>query len=335
MKKEEQAVNLQRRGSRGKRKMSSRVHDPKDLDGVFRPKDLDAVLMYAPPWARKSASTKPIATPPIESPPTSPELKDGGPIFVGDRAMLALRRQLSLNPEIVPVPPALINGGPPLEKVALRLCIVAGIAALGTWAAVSLTSKQAGRSDIAQTAPAPIAAPAPAPAPIAAVTPAPAPVAAAVTSVKLVHVSTATAPPLPAAMALPTLPATLATQNEAEPGAETPAPVLQQPSQPQASAATLVLSADEIAMLLNRGKADLADGDISAARLLLRRAADAGSAEAALTLGSTFDPLVIARLGTFGVQADAAKAREWYQRAAALGSDLAAAQLAKLTHTSE
>jgi hypothetical protein len=323
--------------------MSAPVHHPKDLYAVFRPKDLDAVLMYAPPWARKTASKKKrTATPPVESPPTSPELKDGGPIFVGDRAMLALRRQLSLNPEIVPVPPALmINGGPPLEKMALRLCIVAGLAALGTWAAVSLTSKPAGRSDVAETAPAPIAA----------VTPAPAPVAAAVTSVKLVHVSTATAPPLPTAMTLPALPAALATQNEPQPRRpemsalatpsepqplpEPSAPALQQPSEPQASATTLVLGADEIAMLLKRGKADLVDGDISAARLLLRRAAEAGSAEAALTLGSTFDPLVVARLGAFGVQADVEKAREWYQKAAALGSDVAAAQLAKLAHASE
>jgi hypothetical protein len=305
--------------------MSSRVH---------RPKDLEPVLMYAAPRARKTVSRTPVAAPPVDSPPTSPELEHGGPIFVGDRAMLALRRQLSLDPEIVPAPPALLNGGPPLEKVALRLCIVAGIAALGTWAAVSLTSKPAGRSDIAETAPAPIAAEAPAPAPVAAEAPAPAPVAAA-TTVKLVHESEAVAPSLPTVMALPALPAALATQNAPQPGPQTPALAPQQPSKPQAPANTLVLSADEVAMLLNRGKADLADGDISAARLLLRRAADAGSAEAALTLGSTFDPLVIARLGAFGVQADVAKAREWYQRAAALGSDVASAQLARLAHASE
>jgi TPR repeat protein len=97
----------------------------------------------------------------------------------------------------------------------------------------------------------------------------------------------------------------------------------------------LVLSTEEIAMLLKRGEADLMDGDISAARLLLRRAADAGNAEAALALGSTFDPLVVARLGASAAQADVAKAREWYRKAGALGSDLATAQLAKLAHASE
>ena len=47
-------------------------------------------------------------------------------------------------------------------------------------------------------------------------------------------------------------------------------------------------------MLLKRGKEFLADGDLVYARLLLRRAAEGGSAEAALVLGTTFDPLVIA-----------------------------------------
>jgi hypothetical protein len=268
---------------------------------VHHPKDLDAVLMYAPPWARNAATRA------VESPPMSPELKDDGPLFVGDRAMLALRRQLSLDPEIVPAPPVVINGGQPLVKMALRLCVVGSIAALGAWAAVSLTSNRAG-SEIAQTAPAP---------------------APAMTPVKLVHVSAAIAPPLPTSMALPARPVALTTQNRPHPRPETSA-FAPPPSKPQASVNTVVLSADAIAMLVNRGKADLMDGDISAARLLLRRAAEAGNADAALALGSTFDPLVIAGLGAFGVQADAAKAREWYQKAAALGSSLASDRLAKL-----
>ena len=53
-------------------------------------------------------------------------------------------------------------------------------------------------------------------------------------------------------------------------------------------------------------------GDLAAARLLLRRAAEAGSAEAALALGATFDPLVIRRLGAIGAAPDAAQARKWY-----------------------
>jgi TPR repeat protein len=54
------------------------------------------------------------------------------------------------------------------------------------------------------------------------------------------------------------------------------------------------------------------------------------SAAAALSLGETFDPFLIQRLGAIGVQPDVAKAREWYQRAAQLGSNTAAEHLAKL-----
>lgn len=326
--------------------MSSPVHRPRDFD--------PAALMFAPPWVRektsktatksapkpapksapkstpksapKSAPKRPRGPPPVESPPTSPDIEDDLPIFIGDRAMLALRRQLSLDPEIVPAPPGVISGAAPLGKIALRLCIVGAIAALGVWAVVSLTSNRSGGGEITQngSAPAPIAASAP-------IAP----------SVRLVHESEATAPLPPSETELPTLPAAFTAHDEpqARPHASAPvsapAPVRQRVLNPQAAANPSVLSADEIAMLLKRGKADLADGDISAARLLLRRAADAGNAEAALMLGSTFDPLVIAQLGAFGVQADPAKAREWYQKAAALGSNQASEQLAKLTRATE
>ena len=92
----------------------------------------------------------------------------------------------------------------------------------------------------------------------------------------------------------------------------------------------LRLDSEEIAILIKRGKDLLADGDLAAARLLLRRAAEAGSAEGALTLGTTFDPAVLQRLGAIGALADLAKARQWYQRAAELGSSAASQQLAGL-----
>jgi TPR repeat protein len=104
----------------------------------------------------------------------------------------------------------------------------------------------------------------------------------------------------------------------------------QQIHTPSGPAQSLEPAADEIEMLVKRGKDDLTNGDISSARLLLRRAAEAGSAEAALALGSTFDPAVVQRLGAIGVRVDRAKAREWYQKAAALGSKLASPQLGNL-----
>jgi len=93
------------------------------------------------------------------------------------------------------------------------------------------------------------------------------------------------------------------------------------------------LDNEEIVRLIKRGKDLLSDGDFAAARLLFERAANAGSAEAALALGTTYDPLVIKRLGAVAVTPDIAKARKWYQFAADHGSAAASLQLANLAHT--
>ena len=88
------------------------------------------------------------------------------------------------------------------------------------------------------------------------------------------------------------------------------------------------LDGNEIAMLIRRGKQFLADGDLTSARLLLQRAATAGSAEATFLVGTTFDPLFMRRVGVVGMKLDTARAREWYTRAAELGSTEASQQLA-------
>ena len=97
----------------------------------------------------------------------------------------------------------------------------------------------------------------------------------------------------------------------------------------------LVLSNDEIVTLISRGEDLLTNGDVSSARLLLRRATEAGSAKAALALGATFDPIVLQRLGVIGVRPDAGRARKWYQKAAELGSDIASQRLARLGEAHE
>ena len=102
-----------------------------------------------------------------------------------------------------------------------------------------------------------------------------------------------------------------------------------------APTAALHLDPAEIAILLKRGQDALNNGDLVAARLLLQRAATAGSADGTLALAQTFDPAVIGRLGAVGVAADAAKAREWYQKAARLGSGLAAQQVANFQQKTE
>jgi hypothetical protein len=53
------------------------------------------------------------------------------------------------------------------------------------------------------------------------------------------------------------------------------------------------LDREDIATFLARGRTYLANGDVSAARLAFRRAAENGDAQAALALGGTFDPLVL------------------------------------------
>jgi hypothetical protein len=70
---------------------------------------------------------------------------------------------------------------------------------------------------------------------------------------------------------------------------------------------------------LKRAEDLLAQGDISAARLTLRRLAEVGNARAALLLGKSYE-------GT----ADPATARTWYENAAKFGSDEARRRLDRL-----
>lgn len=80
------------------------------------------------------------------------------------------------------------------------------------------------------------------------------------------------------------------------------------------------INPDELAALLKRAKGMLAIGDITSARLLLERAADAQEAEAALMLAGTYDPQVLGAQDMRSITADPAIARLWYQKAAQLGS---------------
>ena len=53
------------------------------------------------------------------------------------------------------------------------------------------------------------------------------------------------------------------------------------------------LNSEQIAALLRRGSELIAAGDISVARLVLKRAAEEGDASATCELGATYDPFVI------------------------------------------
>jgi TRAP-type uncharacterized transport system substrate-binding protein len=84
---------------------------------------------------------------------------------------------------------------------------------------------------------------------------------------------------------------------------------------------------DEIVVLLKRGQELMRNGDLAAARLVLRHAAEAKSAEAALTLGATYDPVILRELRVYGFSADIGMARTWYEKAKELGSPEATRRL--------
>jgi hypothetical protein len=89
-------------------------------------------------------------------------------------------------------------------------------------------------------------------------------------------------------------------------------------------------SAAEIAGLLAHGDWLLATGDITAARLLYERAADAGEARAAVRLGESFDPVYLDGSRLRGLQGDQDMAVFWYRHARDLGATGVASRLKKL-----
>jgi hypothetical protein len=89
---------------------------------------------------------------------------------------------------------------------------------------------------------------------------------------------------------------------------------------PPSSKAIHVLDPEEIKLLMKQGEQFIAAGDVVTARIVFQRAAEAGNANAAIVLGTTYDPNVLAKLDVLGVSADVEKARRWYQKAENLGS---------------
>ena len=71
--------------------------------------------------------------------------------------------------------------------------------------------------------------------------------------------------------------------------------------------------------LLVQGSRLIERGEIVAARSVYQRAADMGSGEAALALGSTYDPNRLWSLGVLGMVGSKERAKHWYARANDLG----------------
>jgi hypothetical protein len=121
--------------------------------------------------------------------------------------------------------------------------------------------------------------------------------------------------------------------NAASPAVDIPAAAAAEPAPVPAKPVVQPareLPAEDIRLLLQKGEQYAAAGDLVTARQVYRRAAEAGNAAAALAMGATFDPTVIARIGAVGISPDAVKAREWYERAKSYGSPDATRRLESL-----
>jgi hypothetical protein len=101
---------------------------------------------------------------------------------------------------------------------------------------------------------------------------------------------------------------------------------------PPAGVVPAATSPDETSARELAAKADrlVAKGDIVGARALYQRAAELGSAPAALALGTTYDPNRLWSLGVLGLTGNRERARQWYLRASELGNAEAKARLAAL-----
>lgn len=75
----------------------------------------------------------------------------------------------------------------------------------------------------------------------------------------------------------------------------------------------------QAAKLIARASLLLEQGNIGAARIVLERAAEMGSARASFVLAETYDPLILPNFGTYGTQGDPTRAQNLYARAEAGG----------------
>jgi hypothetical protein len=98
------------------------------------------------------------------------------------------------------------------------------------------------------------------------------------------------------------------------PARDKPARTAAQPAAPDAPG-----NSSEAVRLMARASLLRDQGNIGAARIVLERAAETGSASALFALAETYDPLSLSAWGTFGTRGDVAKAQELYANALAGG----------------
>ena len=325
--------------------MSSPIDEAKDVNAALpAATGVSPVLLYAPQWARDQAQppTDGGPAPPIEWPPRGRRL-DNVRIF-DERAALEARRELALQPEKVPEPPQPDPGDQ--IKTVLRICGVAGAAAVVAWTLVSTLDAGSPRHEPTRTSstarPAAVAPAKPdsPPAALAARLDGNSPgsngdevgqVSREVSRQELGE-EPQESHQEPRREAILGVPAALAASTVA--AEAVPAIALDTPKAERTPPSLIIrqMDRDELALLVRRGEIFINSGDVAAARLMLQRAAEAGDVHAALALASTFDPNTIQKLGIQGLAADEAMARLWYERAAQFGSPEAPQRLQQLAN---
>jgi pyruvate/2-oxoglutarate dehydrogenase complex dihydrolipoamide acyltransferase (E2) component len=309
------------------------------MSSPIRPtKDANPALMYAPPWVRDQDRTS------LEPFPLSdqslPRGNGVGPDFE-DRAVVETRRRRTLEPEWLPEPP--LSSGPSWWRITLRAGGVFGLAALVALAFIWIPGVRRLTTDfMPATSGSSISGKPKEPSPSAssAASPSASPLAVAIeqraerlrseaaVSEQAVQQTVDRAE---ARGPEPHEPAATTVAVAAPPPAPAPAVTAREPSPQPPDLVLRQVPRDELASMLQRADDFIKSGDLSSARLLLQRAAEAGDARAALTLASTFDPNVLKALGFQYAAADVAKARLWYERAMKFGSAEAPQRLQQLT----
>jgi hypothetical protein len=294
--------------------------------------DLDPILRYAPTPRRAQNQPPPESTAPsVDRSANSAEFSD-------DRAIVEMRQRLALEPEWVPDPPQHAAPGRKSWTLALRASGVFGIAALLAWLFVFVPNVtqivRKAFSGISASTDSHVSVP-------------PSDVMAGPSVGSSVEALPGPANLTVAAAESP------APQDEERPdpreqrssatsaGAATIQPPTNQQTYPdkqaptpEANTAARQTDPDELGAMLRRADDFIKAGDLSSARLLLQRAVEAGSMQAALMLAGTFDPNVLATHSFKDGAADIAMARLWYERAEQLGSSEAPQRLRQLASNS-
>jgi hypothetical protein len=95
-------------------------------------------------------------------------------------------------------------------------------------------------------------------------------------------------------------------------------------------------NAAEIALMMKSAATLVANGDISAARMMYQPLAEEGEAMAAIALAETYDPLVLRKSNiTRRITPDVVLAQSWYEKARALGSTVAPERIERLARLPE